>query len=144
MVVMLSFRSLFGFQVLERVWKERARGCVVNSNVTQNGLSDWACRIRRSVRAATIAESTFNHEVGAFDIGVAWFRVGAVGGGVSGSAGATNSKALALRRYVTEGVAVEAVYRLGAVLLGTMQVTAEGQPERDCPVGSLRIPEVND
>lgn len=143
---MLSFRSLFGFQVLGRVWKERACGCVVNSNVMQNGLSDWACRIRRSVRAATIAESTFNHEVGTFGIGVAWFRVGAgaVGGGVSGSADATNSRALALCRYVAEGVAVEALYRLGAVLLSTVQVTAEGQPERDCPVGGPRIPEVND
>lgn len=119
--VISSTRLLVSFAIHYGNREERTCCCVINSNATQNGLSDWTCQICRSVRATTVVESTFNHEVGAFGVGVTWFRVGAgaVGSGVSRSAGATNYRMFALRRYVTKGIAVKALNRLGAVLLST-------------------------
>ena len=141
-----SSRFLFSFHFLRQDWKERTRGCVVNRNAAQNRLADWACQIRCSMRAATVAVGTFNHEVRAFGGGVTWLRIGtgAVGCGVSRGADATNRGMFALQRYVAKGVAVEALHRLGAVLLSTVQMTVEGQPVREGPVGSLCVAEVDD
>ncbi|KAJ6497239.1 hypothetical protein DFH09DRAFT_1103375 [Mycena vulgaris] len=92
MIIIMIVKSINVLESLEftinkwvmarQVWEERAYGCVFSGNATQNRLSDWACQIRRS--------STFNHEVGAFGIGVAWFRVGAgaIGSAIDGRSSA--------------------------------------------------------